>query len=130
MQASPIQRRGGLAPWQLRKVRAVIEAHLGESISGQQLASSVRLSRCYFARVFRQSTGMSPHSYVTRRRIERAQHLMLSTNATLLEIALECGFADQSHLSRTFCKLFGETPRSWRNARVARAQSSPQSIHI
>ena len=73
---------------------------------------------------------MSPHSYVTRLRIERAQHLMLSTNATLLDIALECGLADQSHLTRTFFKLFGETPRSWRIARIARAQSSPQSIHI
>lgn len=113
---------GGLAPWQLQKVLAEIDAQLGESISGQQLASCIRLSRCHFSRAFRRSMGMSPHSYVMRRRVERAQQLMLSTDATLLEIALECGLSDESHLTRRFVKTLGETPHVWRSAHVARTK--------
>jgi AraC family transcriptional regulator len=111
--------RGGLCLWQLRKVQAVVESHLSEYISSLQLANCVHLSRYHFARAFRQSTGMSPQGYVTRRRLERAQQLMVWTDATLSRVALECGFFDHSHFTRTFLKAFGESPRSWRRSRCA-----------
>lgn len=59
---------------------------------------------------------MSPQGYVRRRRIERAGQLMLSTDATLCQIAIECGFSDQSHLTRRFVAALGERPRDWRKA--------------
>jgi AraC-like DNA-binding protein len=110
--------RGGLAPWQVRKVMSHVDAHLNRPIRNEDLATIARLNPCHFGRVFRNSFGEPPHEYVIRRRIERAQGLMLSTDAPLSEIALDCGLADQSHLSRLFRRIVGETPRSWRRARV------------
>lgn len=112
--------RGSLLLWQLLKLQAWIDAHLGEYISSQQLADCVRLSRYHFARVFRRSTGMSPQRYVVCCRLERAQDLMLWTDMTLSRIAFECGFCDHSHFSRTFLKALGEAPRAWRRTRKAR----------
>ena len=111
--------RGGLAPWQVRKVTSFIETNLDSSIRSKNLASVVRLSPCHFSRVFRNSFGDSPSEYVIRRRIERAQGLMLSTDASLSQIALECGFADQAHLCRLFRRIVGESPGIWRRARVS-----------
>jgi transcriptional regulator GlxA family with amidase domain len=111
--------RGGLAPWQIRKVAAHIEANLDMPIRSSELAAIARLSPCHFSRVFRDSFGCSPLEYVTRRRVEHAQGLMLSTDAPLCQIALDCGMADQAHFSRLFRRHVGETPRSWRRARVA-----------
>jgi AraC-like DNA-binding protein len=111
--------RGGLAPWQIRKVTSHVEAHLDGPIRNQDLATLARLNPCHFGRVFRNSFGEPPHEYVIRRRIERAQGLMLSTSASLTDIALDCGLADQSHLSRLFRRIVGETPATWRRARVS-----------
>ncbi|WP_367571972.1 helix-turn-helix transcriptional regulator [Pseudorhizobium pelagicum] len=63
---------------------------------------------------FRVSFGTSPHDYICRRRIDQAKHLMITTETPLSEIALDCGFADQSHLSRVFRRLTGHTPAAWR----------------
>lgn len=109
--------RGGLSPWQARKVTSHVEAHLDEPIRNEELAALVRLNPSHFGRAFRNSFGESPHEYVIRRRVERAQALMLSTAAPLSEIALDCGLADQAHLSRLFRRIVGETPRAWRRAR-------------
>ncbi|HKR34824.1 MAG TPA: AraC family transcriptional regulator [Steroidobacteraceae bacterium] len=109
--------RGGLSPWQLRKVTRHIEAQLDQPIRNEDLAALVRLNPSHFGRAFRNSCGESPHEYVIRRRVERAQGLMLSTDASLSEIALDCGLADQAHLSRLFRRIVGETPRAWRRAR-------------
>jgi AraC-like DNA-binding protein len=110
--------RGGLSPWQIRKVTSHIEAHLDRPIRNEDLAAVVRLNPSHFGRAFRNSFGEPPHEYVIRRRVERAQGLMLSTDAPLSEIALDCGLADQAHLSRLFRRLVGETPRAWRRARI------------
>ena len=110
--------RGGLAPWQIRRVSTYIEEHLGESLQCGDLARLVRLSLSHFMRAFRGSFGCPPHTYLMRRRMERAQGLMLTTDTALGHIALECGLADQSHLSRLFQKFTGESPAAWRRARV------------
>ncbi|HXK39796.1 MAG TPA: helix-turn-helix transcriptional regulator [Candidatus Paceibacterota bacterium] len=82
-----------------------------------------RLSPCHFSRVFRESFGCSPHGYISRRRVEHAQGLMLSGDAPLSQIALDCGFADQAHFSRTFRSIVGESPRTWRRVRVSQGAS-------
>jgi AraC family transcriptional regulator len=110
--------RGGLAPWQIRKVTSYVDANLGGPIRSEELAALVRLNPCYFSRVFRNSFGDSPCEYVMRRRIERAQGLMLSTGAPLSQVALDCGFSDQSHFSRLFRRVVGEAAATWRRARA------------
>jgi AraC-like DNA-binding protein len=109
--------KGGLAPWQIRKVTSHIEANLDKSIKSGDLAALLDLNPCHFSRAFRNSFGDSPLEYVSRRRMERAQGLMLSTDAPLSQIALECGLADQAHFSRLFRRIVGESPRAWRRAR-------------
>jgi AraC-like DNA-binding protein len=94
--------RGGLAPWQIRCVLTHIEGHLSDNIHCEDLSELVNLSLSHFMRAFRDSFGCPPHAYVMKKRIERAQGLMLTTDSALGQIALECGLADQSHLSRLF----------------------------
>lgn len=118
------ERTGELAPWQVRKITAHIESNLGGPLKSGHLAALVRLSPAYFSRTFRNTFGCAPLEYVTRRRMERAQGLMLSTDLPLAQIALECGLADQAHFSRLFRKVVGECPRAWRRARAAAAEPS------
>lgn len=112
------QSRGGLAPWQIRKVTRYVDANLDQTIRNEDLATVARLNTSHFGRAFRNSFGEPPHEYVIRRRVERAQGLMLSTRAPLSAIALDCGLADQAHLSRLFRRIVGESPRAWRRARL------------
>jgi AraC family transcriptional regulator len=115
--AAPVARQG-LAPWQLRRVVAYIDANLETPIQNKDLAAIARLSVFHFNVVFRNSVGDSPHGYIIRRRMERAQGLMLSTEKSLSEIAAECGLADQAHLTRLFRRVVGESPAAWRRARA------------
>jgi AraC family transcriptional regulator len=110
--------RQGLAPWQVRRVIAYIEANLDTSIRNKDLATLARLSEYHFNVAFRNSVGEAPHGYIIRRRVERAQGLMLSTEKSLSDIAAECGMADQAHMTRLFRSIVGESPAAWRRARV------------
>jgi AraC-like DNA-binding protein len=116
--ASPLT-TGGLAPWQVRKVAMHIETRLDQPIRSQDLAAILHLTASHFSRAFRTSFGRCPVEYIIRRRMERAQGLMLSTDAPLSRIALDCGLADQAHFSRLFRRVVGETPRAWRRARLS-----------
>jgi AraC family transcriptional regulator len=120
--AAPSAPRGGLAPWQIRKLSAHIEAHLELTVATADLAGLVKLSVFHFCRAFRVSFDESPHSYVMRKRVERAQGLMLRTSASLAQIAIECGLADQAHLNKSFRRYVGESPGAWRRARSSPAQ--------
>ena len=120
--AAPSAPRGGLAPWQVRKVSAYIEATLDSTISTATLAGLIKLSVYHFCRAFRASFGESPQTHVMRRRVERAQSLMLRTALSLAQIAIECGLSDQAHLSKSFRRFVGESPGAWRRARAAPAQ--------
>jgi AraC family transcriptional regulator len=82
------------------------------------LAKLVSFSKSHFSRAFKQSLGLPPMTYVKMRRIERAKTLMTSTNQQLTEIALICGFADQSHLNRSFRRVLGVSPGRWRRTNV------------
>jgi len=110
--------RGGLAPWQARALKTHIETHLDVALRTKELAKLVQLSSFHFCRVFRVSFGNSPHGYVTRRRVERAQGLILTTKLPLGQIAVDCGFADQAHFTKLFRRLTGESPGEWRRVRA------------
>jgi AraC-like DNA-binding protein len=106
----------GLAPWQERRVAAFIDDNLAGGVTLDELARVAKLSSSYFARAFKRSFGQSPHQFVIGRRIARAQTLMVSGDEPLCQIALQCGFSDQAHLSRVFRRLIGMPPKAWRSA--------------
>ncbi len=108
------QYEGGLSGKQLKAVIRYIDANLAASISLKDLARISGLnSNHYFCHLFKQSTGVSPYKYVIEQRIEKVKQL-LKQDLPLVEIALECGFSDQSALSLTFRKCVGTTPRGYR----------------
>ena len=106
--------RGGLAPWQAKRLRSHIEDKLDSRIRATDLADLVQLSGSHFFRAFRKTFGETPHSYIKKRRIRRAQQLMLTSRLPLSQVALECGMCDQAHLSRTFRRIVGTNPNAWR----------------
>ena len=106
--------RGGLAPWQARRVAAYIESNICSKIRVAELAGVVQLSIGHFFRAFKLSFGASPLAYVTRQRILRAQAIMASSKEPLSQIALDCGMCDQAHFSRTFRRIIGVKPNVWR----------------
>jgi AraC family transcriptional regulator len=106
--------KGGLAPWQMRRVRAFIDSNLHRSIHIRDLSAVAQRSPAYFCRKFKLAVGESPHAYVVRKRLERACQLMVTSAAALSEIALSAGFSDQAHLCRHFRGAFGQSPASWR----------------
>jgi AraC family transcriptional regulator len=109
---------GRLAPWQVRSLTAHIDANLNTPLRCETLARLVRLSVSHFARKFKYTFGFSPHVFLVRRRVERAQGLMLKSAVPLAQIAADCGFSDQAHFSRLFLQFTGESPGSWRRARA------------
>jgi len=106
--------RGGLTPWQTKRVKAHVEAHLDSTIRMRDLAEIAGLSTCYFSRSFTRSFGVAPGAYVARCRLARAQNLMLTTADPLSQIAVTCGLYDQSHLTRLFRRHVGISPNVWR----------------
>lgn len=120
----PVPMRGGLAPWQERKINRYIQQRLEWPLSVKELAEQASLSVSHFCRAFKESFGASPHLHLTRLRVERAKRLMLTTEDPLSQIALACGMADQAHLSKLFRREVGEAPNAWRrqNRTGARAR--------
>jgi transcriptional regulator GlxA family with amidase domain len=113
---SPV--RGGLAPWQTRKIARYLAEHLEDSIRIRALAQEVPLSVSHFCRAFKETFGEAPHAHVMRLRLEKAQLLMLATSEPLSQIALACGLADQAHLSKLFQRHLSESPSRWRRRRL------------
>jgi AraC family transcriptional regulator len=109
-----IFRTGGLAVWQAKRTLAYIEANLCSKLRIREMADLVALSTSHFSRAFKRTVGSSPMAYVAVRRIERAKLMMTSTGQRLTDIALACGFADQSHLNRYFRRVVGVSPGLWR----------------
>jgi AraC family transcriptional regulator len=107
----------GLAPWQLRIAKAYIDEHFRQDVGLAELASLTKLSQSRFARGFRVSTGIPPYTWALRRRVEAAEQLLVSSNMPLSRIAVQVGFADQSHLTKVFRRTLGTTPAAWRRDR-------------
>lgn len=105
---------GGLARGKVRRALAHIEANLASKMETRELADVVSFSKSHFSRIFKRSLGVSPMTYVLTRRVERAKMMMATTREQLTDIALACGFADQSHLNRSFRRMVGMSPGLWR----------------
>jgi AraC family transcriptional regulator len=113
------RQRGGLAPWQVRRVVGYIDAHLASRIRVQDVAAVAKLSVSHFSRAFKTSLGVPPLVYVAARRIDLACDLMLTTDESICQIALACGLCDQSHFCRVFRRITGASPNVWRRAHCA-----------
>jgi len=109
--------RGGFAAWQSQRLAAHVDANLACKIVVKELAASLDISVGHFCRAFKSTFGMPARIWIRQRRIEFAQGLMLTTRDSLSEIALSCGMSDQSHFTRSFRRIVGEAPSSWRQTR-------------
>src|SRR6201992_1192977 len=118
--------RGGLAAWQILRVRAYIDNNLHRVIHIRDLSAVARRSPAHFSRKFKLAVGESPHAYVVKRRLARACHLMMTSAASLSQIALSVGFSDQAHLCRLFRQAFGRSPANWRRERAIPGEGAPQ----
>jgi len=110
--------RRGLGRAHLRKVMEFVAAHLSEEISLQAMADVVDLSPFHFARRFKQTMNVSPHQYVIQCRVERARERLQNSRDTIAQIAQSVGFCDQSHLTTHFRRVFGVTPKVYRDGAV------------
>jgi AraC-like DNA-binding protein len=104
-----------LTRWRLKRVVDYVDAHLADPIGLAELAGATGLSRMHFAAQFRAATGLRPHEYLLRRRIERAQTLLSGSRLPLCEVALDVGFKSQAHFTTVFARFVGETPSAWRH---------------
>jgi AraC-like DNA-binding protein len=114
----PQVQRGGLASWQERRIKELIDANLNADISIAWLAEQCGLSSSYFSRAFRESVGMPPYQWLIERRVSRAKALLSDRGRSLTDIALSSGFADQSHFSRVFARVTGMPPGVWRRTEM------------
>lgn len=112
--AEPRVARGGLAPWQEKRIRDILDANLSVDISLDDLAAECRLSARQLTRAFRSSMGMPPHRWLLIHRVEKAKSRLTRPGISLSEIASACGFADQSHFTRVFTQMVGVSPGVWR----------------
>ena len=97
-------------------MRDYIDSHITEPVLVADLCALIQRSEAHFSRSFKRTFGESPHSFVVRRRVELAAEYMLTTDASLSDIALRCGFTDQAHLCKHFRQAAGQTPAAWRRA--------------
>ena len=108
--------RGGLPMNRLRFVTGYINEHLETDLALLDLAKMVQMSVFHFIRTFKQSTGLPPHQYVLRKRIERAKSLLPDPKLSIAEVALRCGFGSQSSFTTAFRRSTNVTPGTYRNA--------------
>ena len=119
--APPARTRSGLAPHRLQRVLACIETRLAEPIQVRELADEIHMSPFHFARMFKLSTGLAPHAYITQQRMERAKELLATTLLPLLEVAARVGYQTQAHFTGVFHRYIGTTPRVYRLQRRGEA---------
>jgi AraC family transcriptional regulator len=109
--------QGGLAPWQVRRAKEILSANLDGCVPLKEVARECHLSVSHFSRSFRRTVGIAPHSWLLTHRIEVAKEKLRDGRLSLLDVALACGFVDQSHLTRVFTRIVGISPGAWRRAR-------------
>ncbi|WP_230492513.1 AraC family transcriptional regulator [Martelella alba] len=111
--------KGRLAPWQEQRAKDFMLEHLAGSVSLEQIARECRLSRAHFARYFKNATGMPAYTWLQKMRVRKALELLRHADYSLTQIALECGFTDQSHFSRVFKQFTMTSPGQWRRRQKA-----------
>jgi AraC family transcriptional regulator len=85
-----------------------------DDLNLREMAHSVELSTAHFSRMFRKSTGESPHHFVLRHRVERAKEMLRAAEARVLDVAVGCGFKTQQHFARVFRQMCGVSPTEYR----------------
>jgi AraC family transcriptional regulator len=120
--------RGGLAPWQKRRVNEILRERLDGGVNLSTLAAECSLSASHFSRSFKGAFGVPVHRYLVLQRVERAKSLLMHSKSSLSEIALQCGFADQAAFSRTFGTHAGAAPGRWRKEHTHPKRSCMNSI--
>jgi AraC family transcriptional regulator len=111
----PLQvHRGGLGSARLRRIKEWVRAKMEDDLSLHEMAQSVELSTAHFSRMFRESTGETPHQFVLRQRVERAKAMLRDSDARVLDVAVACGFKTQQHFAQVFHDTCGVTPTSYR----------------
>ncbi len=103
----------GLSRSQLAKVIDYIKANLTQDLSILDLAILTNMSESHFSRSFKHSVGIAPYQYLIRQRVERAQQLLKQQSIPISDIALDCGFANQTHLTKVFRQITGMTPKAY-----------------
>jgi AraC family transcriptional regulator len=106
--------KGGLGSARLRRIKELVDAKMEDDLSLDELAQSVDLSTAHFARMFRKSTGETPHQFVLRQRVERAKAMLRAPGARVLDVAVACGFKTQQHFAQVFCDISGVSPTQYR----------------
>jgi AraC-like DNA-binding protein len=122
---------GGLAAWQIRRLNVFLEAQLHRPIRIEELSAISKLSTAHFGRAFKRTFRETPHAYIVRCRLERAEMLMLTTELMLVDIAARCGFSDQAHLCRLFRQQHANSPAAWRRERTdVRGHSADPDVRM
>jgi AraC family transcriptional regulator len=111
--------RGGLGPARLRRIKELVRAKMEDDLSLDEMAQSVGLSTAHFARMFRKSTGQTPHQFVLRQRLERAQAMLRAPDARVLDVAVACGFKTQQHFAQAFRDFWRVSPTEYRQDLVS-----------
>jgi AraC family transcriptional regulator len=111
--------RGGLGSARLRRIKELVDARMEDDLSLDDMAQSVGLSTAHFARMFRKSTGETPHQFVLRQRLERAKDMLRAPDARVLDVAVACGFKTQQHFAQAFRDLWGVSPTEYRHDLIA-----------
>ena len=124
---APIEVVGGLPPRRLQRVFSHIRENIARDLSVSELAQVVGMSQYYFSKLFKMSTGTTPHQYVMRQRVERAQEVLRETQTALAEVATQVGFETQSHFTSVFRKLVGATPKHYREMHTLAGHGQEQS---
>jgi len=106
--------KGGLGSARLRRIRELVDVKMEEDLSLNEMAESVGLSTAHFARMFRKSTGKTPHQFVLRQRIERAKAMLRAPDARVLDVAVASGFKTQQHFAQVFRDVCGVSPTDYR----------------
>lgn len=113
---------GGLPPRRLQRVLSHVRENIGEALSVAELAQVVGMSQYYFSKLFKISTGTTPHQYVMRQRVERAQEILRETQTALADLSTQVGFETQSHFTSVFRRVVGTTPKRYREMHQASAK--------
>jgi AraC-like DNA-binding protein len=108
--------RGGLAPWQERRARELLRANIKRGVALKEVARECGLSVGYFSHAFRRTLGVAPHKWLIEQRVVLSKEKLRDDGLSLSDVAAECGFSDQSHLTRVFRQTVGVSPGAWRRA--------------